>query len=864
LEDKLNSVSLELVSVRNETRLQLADASNRELVLTKKLDSSIEEFNRERDTLVNNIERQTAASMSSEAKIVSLEDKLNSVSLDLTTAQRHNKALVSENEILRVDINNIRTSCSNKMQMSQSREQKLEQELEASKSKLEEELNLMRECKLKFKANTIELNASLQSADERCRTISDEVNKLQTMRRREKEDSAAALTLAQSKISELSSQLEVSKNAFAMKTEEVNSIHGKVSTLQHLLDNKARSDKMLLDVQSKLNQAEADAISSQDKMLLLEETAASYRSRLQSREAAILTLEEACRDLKSQLSDMIHQQGTVDKQSANLKSERDALLLQNEGISKTLRNVEIQLQDAVVARDDALASFRRTTSELTLKNEENLSLSSSSTSSRESLALCEKKYVELSQVNNELKNHVNSLMRKAEIIPALESKNEVDATTIMKLKSESDSLHADLDKIEALHGESMNEIESLKADNMMLTLRNNEYTERSSAYQKHLSEVNDQMTKSKAQFEKKIKAMEMTLDLQTSDLRTALGVVSYSVHCLSEAKKCPQSMVQRGDDSVVESYCQVSDIDDERGNNMSCDASSLSRYCDMLKDIVNRLSTSYSTSYSESFPLLKTSSIKSWAEIEAVVNRIGQSNATRCIERFCDCFVDPTECPDDELLNLHNSRLSEIGVFVSRRVNDVLIRNTVIELLCMDVVCLKDELDALGHDTAILRQSLYNNERKLSKCKRERNRVEEVLREKMPSEEYFNLMKLSEIEDLEQLPDFEEKKSEIYMQGGGFHPQKGDHCPLKLKAEGSFGEEQYHDEDCASSISWCSKDDLANLSNLQDETRSVKSGRGARISSTLLRKKGGTEFCHFPEDDFFTKDALDCSSIAAS
>jgi chromosome segregation ATPase len=165
----------------NKTLLELEDACNRELILTRKYEMAHDEFTRERENLINKIDKQTSISTMLHTKVSDLEEQLHDSKTEILSLQRTKKSLMDETIILQGDIESLKASFATKVKESSDKIKALEQDIDIYKTKLQDTQYQMKESRSKYKANTIELNTSLQGADERCKIISDEVNKLQLL-----------------------------------------------------------------------------------------------------------------------------------------------------------------------------------------------------------------------------------------------------------------------------------------------------------------------------------------------------------------------------------------------------------------------------------------------------------------------------------------------------------------------------------------------------------------------------------------------------------------------------------------------------------------------------------------------------------
>jgi chromosome segregation ATPase len=180
-EDARNEYETRLQERRdfNATRLELEDSMSRERASSKTNQCRIETLEREQEALKEKMEQERQVSASLLLKKNEMEELAQDTNALLLSEERKNKMLAAEVESLESAMTSLKTSSAGHVQESQDRIEELQHALTNNKTKLHDALQQMKEKKKTFRTNALELNESLQDADARCKSISDEVSKLQ-------------------------------------------------------------------------------------------------------------------------------------------------------------------------------------------------------------------------------------------------------------------------------------------------------------------------------------------------------------------------------------------------------------------------------------------------------------------------------------------------------------------------------------------------------------------------------------------------------------------------------------------------------------------------------------------------------------
>ena len=342
-----------------------------------------------------------------------------------------------------------------------------------------------------------------------------------------------------------------------------------------------------------------------------------------------------------------------------------------------------------------------------------------------------------------------------------------------------------------------------------------------------------QVELSEIKFNKKIDVLEKTLDMKTSDLASAFQVVVSTIDSILDKKGWSHQVDKDSDCETVKN-----DSENIIRVNFSFDSSSLSSQCQILKEIVVKLRASYCRCVEfshESRKLMKSSSLETWKKLESIWPRVS-STRRHCIEKFRDSIMKNNECDDaDGILNRDDGvremdqQMLDMFMLINNFCNEASHRNCIIDCLCQEVMCLQQDLDTSKTNVQSLKATAYASERSASRCVREKNNMEKILRTKMLPQEYFEFVRESKM-DID-----EEIESARAYDGNGFFTEQPAHSSGKY----SFDDDGQQDDDCSSSVSWSSRGFAPQF--IPEESRPARSSRGARVcvSSLQRRREGG-------------------------
>ena len=281
----------------------------------------------------------------------------------------------------------------------------------------------------------------------------------------------------------------------------------------------------------------------------------------------------------------------------------------------------------------------------------------------------------------------------------------------------------------------------------------------------------------------------------------------------------------------------------EDGKKTGCDE--LSSYCNLLIETIKHIILSC-TEGRKRLSEVKPRIIKSNSQLQQVIVELTSQFSSKS-KSSCDT-LQQIKCIDDindhfchvpdldgglDLPNFVRRLLFSFDIFI----NDVLQRNSVIEALCKEIILLNDNNSAVVDEMRQVKSSAYSFELDASKFKRERDRMENILRSKLTSEEFYRFSKKSDLWDQYYISKCDEKDWTTCSRSVS---------PHRIEFGSSIGEVR---DDCASSLSWCSEDDCLPLG----KDHLLKAGRAARVS---LRNRKSSDGIIKIEDIFTPVDGM--------
>ena len=384
------------------------------------------------------------------------------------------------------------------------------------------------------------------------------------------------------------------------------------------------------------------------------------------------------------------------------------------------------------------------------------------------------------------------------------------------------------------------------------------------------------------------------MDTQTSDRNSAFQVIKAAVQCLLGKES---HAVEDSEDSLedfgqwYDRLCTVGDGKDV----IRCDSATLASYGCLLRAAVAQLSnqstrcTQCLSRYIENQHLLKEYNSQNLEDIEDVKNCISKNGKQSLLLRIENIisknFDVNTNANADEILlgsdvhaGLYHSIYKMIECFEDF-VSSIKLRNTLIEILANDNVRLSEERDAMGKEVQRVQTTAYMGELDASRYRREKLELESILRSRMSTQDFFEIVsRLSSscnTTDLDQYssPSHSEEKSEekelerrypcpdslsppqefdffssTSLTASGFDEDEDNgrnfYKQLQLQQQDQYADcnqqrKDHDDEDCASSISLCTKEyDYSPPPEFTNNSPPLlKTGRAARVS--ILHNRGG-------------------------
>lgn len=369
----------------------------------------------------------------------------------------------------------------------------------------------------------------------------------------------------------------------------------------------------------------------------------------------------------------------------------------------------------------------------------------------------------------------------------------------------------------------------------------------------------------------------MALDRETSDGNLAFQTIQATVQCLLD-KTGPADVIAN-DETSGSDYEDFDQWYEQVETTIGGKSATFSSYGRLLKAIVNLLSSSckhFLGRFLELQPLLKKSNLQSWEAIEDAKRYIikkGKKSLLLSIENIND-VITPNNDDDVDVVedvcgsnsNAHSSVLRSVDKMTEcfeECVISINLRNTLLEALCRDYVCQCEERDALEVELQRGKAATYQNELEASKCKREKQGLERILRSKLSTQDFYEIVlkhahadTFTSKTDLEQCSLIEEKDADREHECICPHALSPPHeinfsssaslmSNLDEDEDGcvsSRDSNQHprphvrdHDEsdDCASSVSWYSRDDSspgAEKENMYSSQLGLRTGRAASVS----------------------------------
>ena len=331
------------------------------------------------------------------------------------------------------------------------------------------------------------------------------------------------------------------------------------------------------------------------------------------------------------------------------------------------------------------------------------------------------------------------------------------------------------------------------------------------------------------------------MDTQTSDRDAAFQVIQEAVMCLLDEDP-PSANIAEGAEDIDQWYNRLSTP--SGGSTVAArDSAALSSYGCLLKTIIAHVSFGIHR-YIENKTLLKQCDSQSRKAIDGVKQLLSKKHKkSQLFTIEYNYNIGEKNGGDSGIsgLGVHHSivKMSECFDFLTE---DICLRNALIEALCRDVCSLSGDMEQA-------KAAAYTSELDVSRCKREKNTLESILRSKMSSQDFFDLLRPAANSNLRHYStsSIEEKDSD-----GNMSPQHIDFCSSSLSGFGDNNSQLSQDDDdddCAGSSvsSWgsaASKEDsfspaVAVSAATASSSMLRSAGRAARVSSSLLLRGGG-------------------------
>lgn len=318
--------------------------------------------------------------------------------------------------------------------------------------------------------------------------------------------------------------------------------------------------------------------------------------------------------------------------------------------------------------------------------------------------------------------------------------------------------------------------------------------------------------------------MDALMANRKSVLRTAKETVEYFF-------TDPLSVVNvEGSEDIDKWHDQLSSAGDCEDMTTSSYSEHLAAYGCLLKTLTALVGSTcgqFWESFSEAQPSLLKSNSETWGAVGEVrrhfLKEEYQSIQLSIEDKFQDGVVDINAMSDDTRTGLHHS-IVRIGRCFDGLVRDILSRNDLIEALCKDLRRVSEHLGAVSREA---QRVAYVSELGASRYKREKNKMESILRSKLSTHDFFEVLRQTSADEMDNLLDSKANGENVELS-----PHQIDFSSTLRSVEDGCTQELEEVEDSASSVSWGSRDGVSSLLGPSAGTGlALRAGRAARVSS---------------------------------